>query len=78
MRDPILKYPDPSKRYVIFNDASDQEVAGILCQEYTDIDGKTIELPIAYLSAKFSDTQFKWSTVLKEGYAIYYCIKRWW
>ena len=77
MRDPILKYPDPSKRYVIFTDASDQAAAGVLCQEYTDIDGKTIELPIAYLSAQFSDTQFKWSTVVKEGYAIYYCIKKW-
>ena len=51
MTDPILKYPDPSKRYVIFTDASDQAAAGVLCQEYTDIDGKTIELPIAYLSA---------------------------
>ena len=77
MTDPILKYPDPSKRYVIFTDASDQAPAGVLCQEYTDIDGKTIELPITYLSAQFSDTQFKWSTVVKEGYAIYYCIKEW-
>ena len=77
MTDPILKYPDPSKRYVIFTDASDQAAAGVLCQEHTDIDGKTIELPIAYLSVQFSDTQFKWSTVVKEGYAIYFCIKKW-
>ena len=77
MKDPILKYPDPSKRYVIFTDASDQAAAGVLCQEYPDINGKMTELPIAYLSAQFSDTQFKWSTVVKEGYAIYYCIKKW-
>ena len=77
MTGPILKYPDPSKRYVIFTDASDQAAAGVLCQEHTDIDGKTIELPIAYLSVQFSDTQFKWSTVVKEGYAIYFCIKKW-
>ena len=77
MKDPILKYPDPSKRYVILTDASDQAAAGVLCQEYTDIDGKTIELHIAYLSAQFSDIQFKWSTVVKEGYTIYYCIKKW-
>ena len=25
----------------------------------------------------FSDTQFKWSTVVKEWYAIYYAIKKW-
>ena len=35
------------------------------------------ELPIAYLSAQFSDTQFKKSTVVKEDYAIYYCVKKW-
>ena len=34
-------------------------------------------MPIAYLSAQFSDTQFKWSTVVKEGYAIYMAIKKW-
>ena len=47
------------------------------CQCYPDADGKTTELPVAYLSAQFSDTQFKWITVVKEGYAIYYCIKKW-
>ena len=34
-------------------------------------------MPIAYLSAQLSDTQFKWSTVVKEGYAIYYTVKKW-
>ena len=77
MTDPILKYPDPSKRYVIFTDASDQAAAGVLCQEYPDENGKITEHPIAYLSAQFSDTQFKWSTIVKEGYAIYYCTKKW-
>ena len=73
----ILKYPDPSKRYVVFMDASDQAATAILTQEYTSEDGDTKKMPIAYLSAQFSDTQFKWSTVVKEGYAIYYPIKKW-
>ena len=34
-------------------------------------------MPIAYLSAQFNDTQFKWSTVVKEGYAIYHAMKKW-
>ena len=34
-------------------------------------------MPIAHLSAQFSDTQFKSSTVVKEGYAIFYAIKKW-
>ena len=74
---PILKYPDPSKRYVVFMDASDQAAAVILTQEYNGEDGETMEMPIAYLSAQFSDTQFKWSPVIKEGYAIYYAVKKW-
>ena len=74
---PILKYPDPSKRYVVFMDASDQAVEAILTQEYPSEDGEPKEMPIAYLLAQFSDTQFKWSTVVKEGYAIYYAVKKW-
>ena len=35
------------------------------------------EIPVAYLSAQFSDSQFKWSTVVKEGFAIYMAIKKW-
>ena len=62
---PILKYPDPPKSYVVFTDASDQAAAAILTQEYTGEDGETKEMPIAFLSVQFSDTQFKWSTVIK-------------
>ena len=55
----------------MFTDASDQAAAAVLTQEYADNDGEVKEMPTAYLSAQFSDTQFKWSTVVKEGYAIY-------
>ena len=76
-KDPILKYPDPQKRYVVFTDASDQAAAAVLTQGHADNDGEVKEMPIAYLSALSSDTQFKWSTVVKEGYAIYYATKKW-
>ena len=33
-------------------------------------------MSVAYLSAQCSDTQFKWSTIVKEGYVIYYAIKK--
>ena len=72
---PILKYPNPSKRYVVFMDASDQAAAAFLTQEYPSEDGETKEMPIVYVSAQFSNTQSKWSTVVKEGYAIYYAVK---
>ena len=58
-------------------DASDQATAAILTQKCPSEDGETKEMPIAYLSAQFSDTQFKWSTVVKEGHAIYYAVKKW-
>ena len=74
---PILKYPNSQKRYVVFTDASDQAAAAVLTQEYKDDDNETKEMPTAYLSAQFSDTQFKWSTVVKEGYTIYNAIKKW-
>ena len=74
---PILKYPNPQQRYVVFTDASDQAAVALLTQEYKDDDNEIREMPIAYFSAQFSDTQFKWSTVVKEGYAIYYAIKKW-
>ena len=66
---PVLKYHNPSKRYVVFTDASEQAAGALLTQEYTE-DGETKEMPIAYLSMQFTDTQFKWSTVVKEGYAL--------
>ena len=74
---PILKYPDPNKCYVVFNDASNQVAAAVLTQEYLDDNGQMKDMPIAYLSAQFSDSQFKWSTVVKEGFAIYMLITKW-
>ena len=62
---------------MVFTDAMDQAATAILTQEYTSKNGETREMPIAYLSAQFSDIQFKWSTVVKEGCAIYYTIKKW-
>ena len=76
-KDPILTYPDPSKRYVLFTNASDQAAGAVLTQEYPDNDGKFVEMPIAYLYAQVSDSQIKWSTIVKEGYAICYNIKKW-
>ena len=74
----ILEYPNRQERYVVFTDASDQAAAAILTQEYKDDDDDEMkEMPIAYLSTQFSDTLFKLSTVVREGYAIYYAIVKW-
>ena len=48
---PILKYPNPQKRYAVFTDASDQAAATVHTQEYKDDDNEIKEMPVAYLSA---------------------------
>ena len=53
---PILKYPDTSKPYTIFTDASKYGWAGVLAQEHTAVvEGKevTAKHPVMYVSALF-------------------------
>ena len=41
MKEPILKYPDPEKPYVLFTDASKNAWACVLTQSYlSEIEGK--------------------------------------
>ena len=54
----ILKYPNPQKRYAVFIYASNQAAAAVPTQEYTCDDNEIGEIPIAYLSIEFYDTQF--------------------
>ena len=49
---PILKYPDPHKRYVVFTDASDQAAAAVLTQEYIDEWSHNLQLTVLYMSLK--------------------------
>ena len=57
MQAPILCYPDPNKRYIVYTDASDDACRVQLLQEH---DGT--EFPIAFLPHTFTETQQKWST----------------
>ena len=69
---PILHYPDPDKKYIVYTDASDDTCRAQLSQEH---DG--IEFPVAFLSHPFTDTQRKWSTTEQEAYGVYYTIIKW-
>ena len=76
---PILKYPDTSKPYTIFTDASKYGWAGVLTQEHTSvIDGKetTTKHPVMYVSGLFHGSQLNWAAMTKEVYAIYMTIKK--
>ena len=69
---PILHYPDPSKRYIVYTDASDDACRAQLSQEH---DG--MEFPVVFLSHTFTETQRKWSTTEQEAYGVYYTITKW-
>ena len=77
--EPILVYPDPSKPYVLFTDASKYAWSCVLTQEYThEIEGKTVKIlhPISYQSGLFKGSQMNWACLTKEAYAIYMSIKK--
>ena len=57
---PILQYPNPNKRYIVYTDASDDACGAQLSQEH---DGT--ESPIAFLLHTFLETQGKWSTTIE-------------
>ena len=67
---PILHYPDPSKHFIEYTDASDDACGAQLTQ-----DGQ--ELPFAFLSHTFMDTQWKWSTTGQETNGIYCAVTKW-
>ena len=60
---PILHYPNPSKKYIVYTDASDNACRAQLSQEH---DGT--EFPVAFLSHTFMETQHKWSTTEQEAF----------
>ena len=69
---PILWYPNPSKRYIVYTDASDDACRAQFTQEYNGT-----EFPIAFLSHTFSETQRKWGTTEQEAYGGYYAVTKW-
>ena len=69
---PILRYPDTTKQYLVYTDASDDACGAQLSQTH---DGT--EFPVAVLSHTFMDTQRRWSTPEQEACGIYFAIKKW-
>ena len=79
LKEPVLKYPDPSRPYTLFTDASKFAWACVLTQEYEhEFDGKKRKIlhPITYMSGLFKGSQVNWATLTKEAYAIYISVKK--
>ena len=68
---PILRYPDPEARYMLYTDASKYAYAGVLTQT---VDGT--DHPIVYVSGLFRGSQLNWAALTKEAYAIYMSVKK--
>ena len=76
---PILKYPDTSKPYTLYTDASKYGWAGVLTQMHTTmVNGKKVSMdhPVSYISSLFHGIQLKWAVLMKEVYAIYMSVKK--
>ena len=74
LKGPILKYPDPSKPYVLYTDVSKYTYAGVLTQAYQhkgEEGVKEIQHPITYISGLFRGPQINWAALVKEVYVIY-------
>ena len=72
IQEPILWYPNPSKKYIVYTDASDDACRAQLTQEHD-----STEFPIAALSHTFLETQRKWSTTEQEAYGVYCAVTKW-
>ena len=59
---PIPHYPDPSKCYIVYTDASDYACGAQLSQKHN---GQ--ELPAAFLFHTFTNPQWKWNTPKQEA-----------
>ena len=75
----IHKYPDTSKPYMLYTDASKYGWVGVLTQSHTStVDGKeiTMDHPVSYVSGLFHGSQLNWAALTKEAYAIYMSVKK--
>ena len=76
---PILMYPDTSKLYMLYTNASTYGWAGVVSQRHTStVDGKevTMDHPILHVSSLFCGSQLNQAMLMKESYAIYMSIKK--
>ena len=69
---PILHYPDPNNRHIVYTYASDDACRAQLSWEHNGM-----EFPVAFLSHTFTETQRKWSTTKHKAYGVYYMITKW-
>ena len=68
---PVLAFPDISKPYKVYTDASNYAIGAAFVQ-----DSPMGERVIQYLSHQLNETQQRWPVIEKEAYAIVYAIQK--
>jgi hypothetical protein len=69
--DTVLAFPDSSKTYTLFTDASKFHMSAVLMQEDSDKNLK----PIGYWSKSFKGPQLNWAALVKEARAVYEAVQ---
>ena len=79
---PLLEYPYINLPDKLYTDASANCIGVVLSQEQEDIDadgnrtGEMVEKPMYFLSHKLTTIQYRYSTIDRECYAIYYALQK--
>ena len=79
LEEPVLKYPNLDRPYMLYTDASKYAWAGVLTQAYRHtMDGveKEIYHPVTYVSGLFRGPQINWAALVKEAHAIYMAARK--
>ena len=67
----LLNFPDTTKEYLVYTDASDTCIGAVLAQETEDG-----ERPIQYLSHHPSPSQCRWPIIEKEMFSIVFAVQK--
>ena len=68
----VMQSPDINKPYILYTDACDYSIGGIL----TQVNDAGVEKIIQYVSKALGSTQLRWPVIEKEAFALIYCLRK--
>ena len=74
---PKLWFLDDYSPIFLQTDASDYGIGAYLYQKVTSENGQVLEHPVGFISKALASSHLNWDTPMKEGYAIFYALKKW-
>jgi hypothetical protein len=74
---PMLWFLNDFSPIFLQTDASDYGIGAYLYQVITEEDNSTYERPIGFISKSIASEHQSWDTPMKEGFAIFYALKKW-